>query len=80
MSDETRGIYKKYVVERVSDPDGKHFHCDYFVLDWTHDEFAIPAARAYAAACEAKFPGLARDLRDRIAQEVARQTIGKDRP
>ena len=80
MSDEQRGLYRKYTVTRINDTAGKHDDCDYFVLDWTHDEFAIPAARAYAAACEAKFPGLARDLRDRIGQEIARQTIGKDRP
>ena len=42
----------------------KPVHVYYFVLDWVHDPFAIPAALAYAAACEATYPELARDLRD----------------
>ncbi len=49
----------------------KHEHCEYFVLDWVHDPFAIPAALAYAAACEEEYPVLAADLRRRalLAQE-----------
>ena len=72
------GIYRKYVVERVdgsSRPGGKHEHCSYFVLDWKHDPFAIPAARAYADACESRYPALAEDLRERAdAAEKARGT------
>ena len=41
----------------------KHERCAYFVLDWHHDPFAVPAALAYATACEAKYPELADDLR-----------------
>lgn len=79
MSDTDKGIYRKYRVQRLGDKLKKHRFCDYFVLDWTHDEFAIPAARAYADACESKFPELAADLRLRIGREIARKTIGKDR-
>jgi len=71
---EPSGLYRKFVVERTngsSGPGGKHEHCDYFVLDWMHDKFAIPAALAYAKACEAEYPELARDLRDRAGAAVA---------
>lgn len=59
------GIYRKFTVMRTdgsSDHGGKHAGCSYFVLDWKHDPFAVPAALAYAAACEATYPELARDL------------------
>lgn len=62
------GLYQKYTVTRTdgsSGPGGKHEHCDYFVLDWKHDRFAIAAARAYADACESEYPDLAEDLRER---------------
>lgn len=60
------GIYRKFTVMRTdgsSEPGHKHEHCHYFVLDWIHDRYAVPAALAYAAACEAEYPELARDLR-----------------
>ncbi len=65
MSDTTNGIYAKYSVERTdgsSAPGGRHERCAYFVLDLEHDPFAFPALRAYAEACAATHPGLARDL------------------
>lgn len=46
--------------------------CAYFVLDWQHDPFAIPAARAYAGACEATHPALAADLRE-LADKAERR-------
>jgi hypothetical protein len=72
--DETKGLYRKYIVRRTdgsSESRGKHENCDYFVLDWVHDPFAIPAALAYANACEAKYPELAADLHKRIKQASA---------
>jgi hypothetical protein len=63
MSDESRGIYKKYYVERLNDNQHKHDGCTYFVLDLQHDKFSRPALRAYAKACEKKFPQLAKDIR-----------------
>jgi hypothetical protein len=59
----------KYRVERTDGstaPGGKHAACPYFVLDLVHDKFAAPALRAYADACEAEFPLLARDIRERV--------------
>jgi hypothetical protein len=61
-SDEHRGIYEKYRVERLNDPTGKHKGCNFFVLDLVHDKFAIPALKAYAKACKKEFPQLAKDI------------------
>lgn len=63
--DRERGLYRKFRVERLSDPTGKHRDCTYFVLDEAHDKYASAALRAYADACEAEFGQLARDLRAR---------------
>lgn len=64
MNDD-RGIHSKYKVERTdgsSGPGGKHEGCTYFVLDLEHDEYAIPALKAYAKACRRDNPALAADL------------------
>lgn len=80
-TDPSRGIYHKFWVRRTdgsSREGGKHEKCGYFVLDWEHDPFAIPAARAYANACEATHPELAVDLRDRadLAEQRGRNPSG----
>jgi len=59
----------KYKVERTdgsSVSGGKHESCEYFVLDLVHDKFSYQALKAYADACEAEYPLLARDLRSKI--------------
>lgn len=61
------GLCRKYDVRRLNDSAGKHDACEYFVLDWIHDPFALPAIAAYAAACERHLPELARDLREKVA-------------
>lgn len=61
----TTGLYNKFSVARTdgsSSPGGKHDGCEYFVLDLTHDPFAVPALRAYAAACASEYPQLSDDL------------------
>lgn len=61
----TDGLYQKFRVERVDGgdlPGGKHSQCCYFVLDLTCDPSAIPAIKAYAAACAAGDPALAAHL------------------
>jgi hypothetical protein len=71
LDEHTHGVYGKFHVARTdgsSRPGGKHEHCEYFVLDWKHDKFAVPAATAYAIACESEFPELARDLRRKVGQ------------
>jgi hypothetical protein len=60
--DSTRGLYSKYQVERLSDLEGKHDDCWYFVLDPAHDPHALVALRAYAESARAEFPVLAADL------------------
>ena len=70
--DAKKGLYRKYRVTRVSDSAGKHDACEFFVLDWEHDKFAIPAALAYARACEAEFPELAADLHRQIKYYAGR--------
>lgn len=76
MGDETQGIYRKYRVTRVNDPTGKHDGCEFYVLDWMHDKFAIPAARAYADACVKEFPVLAESLRQLASYYEARRAEG----
>lgn len=69
MADDTKqGLYRKYHVERIDDPDGKHDECDYFVLDLNHDPFARKALEEYAYSCEKVYPQLARDLFDRLSR------------
>jgi hypothetical protein len=70
MTDETRGLYKKFNVTRTdgsSEPGCKHHNCDYFVLDMDHDEHARAAIKAYVQSLEdaEQYPGLAADLRYR---------------
>ncbi len=64
--DKLCGIYDKFRIERTdgkSRPGRKHDGCTYFVLDITHDPFAVPALLAYADSCEAEYPELAADCR-----------------
>lgn len=78
-TEKAEGIYRKFWVSRTdgsSKPGGKHEDCEYFVLDWKHDEFAVIATRAYADACEAKHPDLAADLRGR-ANDAARKKAAR---
>lgn len=65
--DTKRGAYRKFVVKRIGDRDSKHRACEFFVLDWQHDRFAPDAVEAYAKACEAEYPALAKDLRKQAA-------------
>jgi hypothetical protein len=61
MVDKTKGLYKKFEVKRV-DQSPKHIGCDYFVLDLTHDPFALIVIKAYAEACKLEYPLLADDI------------------
>jgi hypothetical protein len=73
--DERPGLYRKFWVRRTdgsSGEKGKHALCEYLVLDWNHDRFAVAAGRAYADACEAEYPELAADIRQRAGKAEAR--------
>lgn len=67
MSDRERGLYGKFRIERTDGKSAngeKHDHCEYFVLDATHDPFALFALENYAVACEVGgYASLAADLR-----------------
>jgi hypothetical protein len=70
-TDEQRGIYGKYRVERIGGTPGKHDECWYYVLDWEHDKFARPALEAYATACSDEYPDLSRDLFTLLGRPMA---------
>lgn len=63
--DSAKGMYRKFDVVRVdgsSEPNGKHHGCEYFVIDVTHDPYAMAACLAYAEACRHDRPKMAADL------------------
>ena len=75
MGDRNRGLYEKFMVERrdgSSEPGGKHHDCLYYVLDLSHDKYAVPALRAYAEHCKAEYPALAEDLFAKADEIAAR--------
>jgi hypothetical protein len=62
-ADKATGLYSKYMVERINDPDGKHNDCDFFVLDLTHDPIARFAMNFYIQKCiDDGYSKLAADL------------------
>jgi hypothetical protein len=74
MNDKTRGLYDKFRVERVdgsSEAGNKHFGCDYFVLDLTHDPHALPALAAYSVSCADEYPQLSADLKLKCGHVLA---------
>lgn len=76
MSDKSRGFYNKFFVERTDGTSAagqKHDGCEYFVLDLTHDKFAIAAIVAYAKACELEYPKLSADLRLQVHAMISRE-------
>lgn len=77
MDKRTTGLFNKFNVTRTDGtdaPGGKHEGCEYFVLDLTHDPFAMAAIRAYADACRKQKPALAADL-DAKAPATASRTL-----
>ena len=79
MGDPSRGLYNKFRVERTDGSsviERKHFGCNYFVLDVTHDPFTLPALESYASACEVDYPLLAADIRGLVAAKRSRKLKG----
>lgn len=63
------GLYRKFNVTRTDGtdrPGGKHHGCEYFVLDLTHDPFAVHAIASYIIACRDQYPSLAHDLEEKL--------------
>ena len=74
MGKQEEGLYEKYIVQRRdghSNPGGKHWKCQLFVLDLHCDKYALPALKAYARACAKEYPELAKDLRKLIRDAEA---------
>lgn len=81
MKDKNKGIYKKFEVTRTdgkSAPGEKHHDCEYFVIDITHDPYAIQALQAYAKACKKEYPKLASDLDAIVAGRLVGHAIMQD--
>ena len=81
MGDKTRGLYGKFEIYRTDGKDEvgeKHASCDYFVLDLTHDPFAIPALQAYVDACRDEYPLLAADLEAKLSVCDSSETTSPD--
>jgi hypothetical protein len=77
---EEQGLYQKYEVYRTDGQDApgcKHHGCDLFVLDLTHDPFALKAIKAYAEACKGKYPELAKDLKAKALEGDVEQNPEK---
>lgn len=65
-----QGLYGKYFILRsdgTSEPGMKHEDCQYFVLDLTHDIYALETLHYYSKACEKTHPELSRDLRRKVS-------------
>jgi len=63
--DREKGLYGKFNVHRNDGrdaPGGDKAGAHYYVLDLTHDPFALPALAVYAYMCRNAFPPLAADL------------------
>lgn len=61
--DRERGLYQKYEVTRLNDPEGKHDECRYLVLDPQHDLLAYYALGAYAYQASLHgYPALSEDI------------------
>lgn len=68
---EEQGLYRKYEVYRTDGQDApgcKHHGCDLFILDLTHDPFALKAIQAYADACKDTYPALAKELMVKVLE------------
>jgi hypothetical protein len=80
MDKSKMGLYQKFIVRRTDGRDApgcKHEHCRYFVLDITHDPFAIPALYAYRYACLGKYPKLADDIEAILSARAKRSMARK---
>lgn len=67
MNDDGK-VYSKFRISRTDSSHlrgRKHYGCEYFVLDVTHDPYAMSALRAYARACKKTHPELADDIRSK---------------
>lgn len=70
-NEKAEGLHRKYHVQRLNDPDGKHADCRYFVLDPQHDPLAVEALEAYSdAAFSAGYIPLSKEIDHWIGRET----------
>jgi hypothetical protein len=72
------GLFKKFTVTRTdgsSAPGGKHENDQYFPLNITTDQHAMPAIAAYADSCAITQPVLAAELRAILADDVQKNSL-----
>jgi len=62
------GLYPKYQVQKIHDPENRHIDCEFFVLDLRHDPAARFAARGYATFISKENPELAKDIRNMVKE------------
>ncbi len=70
MEDKRNKLQQKYYVDRIDGRDragGDRIDSKYFVLDYIHDPYSIPALEAYALACYEDFPNLSAEIRALVA-------------
>lgn len=80
MGNKSIGLYPegKFIVRRRDGTDatgGKHNGCQYFVLDITHDQHAIPALRAYSSSARNDGYKLLADDLDAMAVAAPPSTV-----
>lgn len=81
LCEKSTGFYQKYNVSRTdgrSAPGEKHADCQYFVLDLTHDPFAVAALEAYLEALPNKPTAFSMDL-DQVIRDLKASHDTEDR-
>ncbi|MBN1628837.1 MAG: hypothetical protein JW990_03665 [Thermoleophilia bacterium] len=79
MQDKRNKLRQKYYVDRIDERDragGDRVDSKYFVLDYVHDPYSIPALEAYALACYKDFPNLSEELRALVAKLRSGEHVG----
>jgi hypothetical protein len=71
LEDKRNKLQQKYYVERIDGRDragGDRVDSKYFVLDYVHDPYSLPALEAYAQACFKDYPNLSEEIRALVQQ------------
>jgi hypothetical protein len=71
VEDKRNRLQQKYYVERIDERDragGDRVDSKYFVLDYVHDPYSLPALEAYAQACFKDYPNLSQEIRALVQQ------------
>lgn len=80
-SDKEQGVFHKFDIKRKdgSDrPGGKHYNCQYFVLDLDCDPYAKSAMLAYAESCKNTHPTLSAEIFEKFKDKDILQELAKD--